>query len=51
VRLRTAEEARAAAPWFRIWSADRHVRRATDELEQVEASAPPLPRRKGSLLE
>ncbi len=51
VRLRTAEQARAAAPWYQAWSADRQVRQAADELDQVEASAPPLPRRKGLLLE
>ena len=41
VRLRTAQEARTAAPWYRIWAADRAVREAQDELEQVEAAAPP----------
>jgi len=51
VRLRTAEEACATAPWYRAWAADRNVRQAAEELEQVEASVPPLPRRKGSLLE
>ncbi|MGF6823225.1 membrane protein [Microbacterium sp. ZKA21] len=43
VRLRTAQEARMAAPWYRIWAADRAVREAQDELEQVEAAAPPPP--------
>ncbi|UYO96117.1 YihY/virulence factor BrkB family protein [Microbacterium sp. M28] len=43
VRLRTAQEARATAPWYRIWTADRAVREAQDELEQVEAATPPPP--------
>lgn len=51
VRLRTAEEARAAAPWYRRWRADRAVRQAVDELADVVAAAPPAPRRRGSLLE
>jgi len=51
VRLRTAAEARAAAPWYRAWRAERELRQASDELEQVEAAAPPRPRRRGSLLE
>lgn len=40
VRLRTAEEARETAPWHRRWAADRAVREAEDELEQVEAATP-----------
>ena len=40
VRLRTANEAREAAPWYRAWRADFDVREAEDELERVEASAP-----------
>ena len=51
VRLRTAEEARAAAPWYRVWRAERDVRQAAEELEQVVASAPPPPRRRGTLFE
>ncbi len=43
VRLRTAHEARAAAPWWRAWRADFAVREAEVELERVEASAPALP--------
>jgi membrane protein len=43
VRLRTAEEAKAHAPWHRRWLADRALRDAQEELEQVEASAPRLP--------
>ena len=43
VRLRTAREARAAAPWYRAWRADFAVREAEDELERVEQSAPALP--------
>ena len=43
VRLRTAREARAAAPWFRAWRADFAVREAEEELERVENSAPALP--------
>lgn len=41
VRLRTAQQVRAEAPWYRTWSADRAVRAAQQELAQVEASAPP----------
>lgn len=52
VRLRTAQDARDTAPWFRVWLADRAVREAEDELSQVEASAPaPVAKRAGSLLE
>ncbi|SFR95384.1 membrane protein [Microbacterium sp. cf046] len=43
VRLRTAREARATAPWYRAWRADFAVREAEDELEQVEAARPVLP--------
>jgi membrane protein len=43
VRLRTAHEARAAAPWYRAWRADLAVRAAEQELEAVEESAPALP--------
>ncbi|MFH8250687.1 YihY/virulence factor BrkB family protein [Microbacterium sp. B2969] len=43
VRLRTAQEERAHAPWYRVWSADRAVRQAEDELADVESSAPPPP--------
>lgn len=50
VRLRTAQEARASAPWYRVWAADRALREAEDELTQVEAATPP-PTKKGSLLE
>lgn len=45
VRLRTAREARASAPWYRAWRADFAVREAEDELERVEQSAPALPPR------
>lgn len=41
VRLRTAQQVRAEAPWYRTWNADRAVRAAQQELAQVEASAPP----------
>lgn len=43
VRLRTAEEARANAPWFRMIFAGREVRLAKEELEQVKASTPIVP--------
>jgi membrane protein len=43
VRLRTAREARAAAPWYRAWRADFAVREAEEELAAVESSAPALP--------
>ncbi|MFT3798394.1 YihY/virulence factor BrkB family protein [Microbacterium sp.] len=45
VRLRRARQARASAPWFGHWSADRAVRRAEDELREIEDAAPPPPRR------
>ena len=48
VRLRTAREAREAAPWYRAWRADFAVREAEDELEQVEAFRPVLPTSKQS---
>lgn len=52
VRLRTAQEARDAAPWFRVWLADRAVQAAEQELSQVEASAPPpVAKKPGILLE
>lgn len=51
VRLRTAREARDAAPWFRAWTADRAVRNAEHELAQVQASAPPARKKAGSLFE
>lgn len=41
VRLRTAQDARTSAPWYRVWTADRAVRAAEQELAQVEASTPP----------
>ncbi|GAA1927204.1 hypothetical protein GCM10009775_19190 [Microbacterium aoyamense] len=41
VRLRTAKDERASAPWFRIPFADRAVAHAQSELAQVEASTPP----------
>ena len=43
VRLRTAREVRAQAPWYQAWAAERAVRAAREELAQVEASAPPPP--------
>lgn len=49
VRLRTARSAHEAArPWQR-WGAARDVRRAEQELAEVEASAPPPPRKRGYL--
>lgn len=41
VRLRAAQSARASAPWYRTWLADRDVRDAQRELAEVEAAAPP----------
>jgi membrane protein len=49
VRLRTAQEARRHAPWYRTWIADRAVRDAEEELRQVEAVAPPVPQKTGIL--
>jgi membrane protein len=43
VRLRTAQDARDSAPWYRAWAADRAVRAAEQELSQVEAAAPAPP--------
>ncbi|GAA3205135.1 YihY/virulence factor BrkB family protein [Microbacterium terregens] len=43
VRLRAAREARASAPWYRVWRADFALREAEDDLRRVEASAPPPP--------
>lgn len=40
VRLRTAQDARDKAPWYRAWIADRALREAEDELRQVEAATP-----------
>ncbi|MFE6997678.1 YihY/virulence factor BrkB family protein [Microbacterium sp. NPDC057659] len=50
VRLRTAVEERASAPWFRRWAADRALHDAQEELKQVEAAAPPAPAPKKGLL-
>lgn len=36
LRLRTAQAARSAAPWYRVWAADRAVRAAEVEVAQVE---------------
>lgn len=47
VRLRTAQESRAHAPWYGVWSADRALRQAEEELAEVEASAPPQPTANG----
>ena len=43
VRLRTAQQERDTAPWFRVPFAARAVREAENELRDVEASAPPVP--------
>lgn len=51
VRLRTAREAREAAPWYRAWAAARAVREAIDELHAVEAAAPPAAPERAGLLE
>lgn len=52
VRLRTAQEARDTAPWYRAFAADRAVRAAEEELSQVEAATPAAPKKKaGSLFE
>jgi membrane protein len=49
VRLRTAVDDRASAPWYRRWAADRALHDAQDELKQVEESAPPAPAPKKGL--
>lgn len=41
IRVREAEEALDAAPWYRVWQARRTVRAAQAELTALEASAPP----------
>ncbi|QKJ20078.1 YihY/virulence factor BrkB family protein [Microbacterium hominis] len=51
VRLRTAQEAREEAPWYRRWIDDRAVSEAESELAEVEAVAPPAPRKGSSLFE
>ena len=45
VRLRTAQEAKAHAPWYRAWAAGRAVQDAEEELRQVEESAPASPQK------
>ena len=50
VRLRTAQDARSQAPWYRRLPADRAVRQAHEELVEVEASAPQRPGRRGASL-
>ncbi len=37
VRLRTAREARAGAPWYRAWRADFAVREAEEEIKRVRS--------------
>lgn len=51
VRLRTAQQERATAPWYRIVFADRAVREAKAELAHVKASAPPPVKKHGAVLE
>lgn len=46
VRLRTAQQERDSAPWFRAIFAERAVRQAENELAEVEASAPSPPEEK-----
>lgn len=47
VRLRTAEEAHAGAPWYRRPITARHLRAARAELAEVEASTPAAPVTRG----
>ena len=47
VRLRTAEEAHAGAPWYRRPITARHLRAARAELAEVEASTPAAPATRG----
>lgn len=49
VRLRSAEEAAAAAPWYRRWSADRAVEAAQRELERLETTRPEADEKRGIL--
>jgi len=49
VRLRSAEEAAAAAPWCRRWSADRAVEAAQRELERLETTRPEADEKRGIL--
>lgn len=44
VRVRDAHITRRQAPWWRRWQAEGALRRAEDELAEVEASTPPPPR-------
>lgn len=50
VRLRSAQEERETAPWYRRWRAERAVQDAREHLSELEASAPPPPRQ-GSLFD
>jgi len=43
IRLREAQAARDAAPWYRAWQAGRAARSASAELADLEASAPSFP--------
>ncbi len=49
VRLRAAEDAKAHAPWYRAWLAERALRDAQNELREVEASTPLAPARNSIL--
>ena len=51
VRLREAHAARARAPWYGVWAAERELREAQAELARVEASAPQNAAKSGSLFE
>ncbi len=51
VRVRDAQRARAAAPWWQVWPADREGTRAEENLARVQASAPPPPKPRSLLLD
>lgn len=40
IRLRAAEASSAEAPWYRAWSAERAVREARSDVEELEAFVP-----------
>ena len=47
IRVREARAVRAHASWFRRRAADRALREAEENLQQIEATAPPPMRRRG----
>ncbi|MFD1339843.1 YihY/virulence factor BrkB family protein [Microbacterium lemovicicum] len=50
VRLRSARQERTHAPWYRAWAAERALRAAKDDLDELERTAP-APASRGVLLD